>query len=62
LDFDANRSSVTSTDLTPYRYVHFATHGFLNTQYPELSGLVLSMVNERGEPVNGYLRLQIFKT
>ena len=38
--------------------MHFATHGLLDTQYPELSGLVLSMVNERGEPVNGFLRLQ----
>jgi CHAT domain-containing protein/Tfp pilus assembly protein PilF len=58
LDFGANRTTVTNTDLTQYRYVHFATHGLLDTQYPELSGLVLSMVNERGEPVNGFLRLQ----
>ena len=58
LDFDASRITVTGTDLTQYRYVHFATHGLVDTEHPELSGLVLSMVNERGEPINGYLRLQ----
>ncbi len=58
LDFEANRATVTSPDLAQYRYVDFATHALLDTQYPELSGLVLSTVNERGEPVNGYLRLQ----
>ena len=58
LDFEANRATVSSPDLTQYRYVHFATHGMLDAHYPELSGLVLSMVNERGETVDGYLRLQ----
>lgn len=58
LDFDANRATVTSSELKRYRYVHFATHGLVDTKYPELSGLALSMVNERGEPINGFLRLQ----
>jgi CHAT domain-containing protein len=37
--------------------VHFATHGLLDSERPSLSGLVLSMVDERGARQNGYLRL-----
>ena len=58
LDFEANRATATSAELAQYRYLHFATHGLVDTQHPELSGLVLSMVNEDGKPVNGFLRLQ----
>lgn len=56
-DFRANRETATSADLANYRYVHFATHGILNSEHPELSGIVLSLVNEKGEPVDGFLRL-----
>src|SRR5262249_38147223 len=45
LDFDASRAIATNPVLGQYSYVHFATHGFLNTAHPELSGLVLSLVN-----------------
>jgi CHAT domain-containing protein len=58
LDFEANRATATSAELSQYRYLHFATHGLVDTQHPELSGLVLSMVNEEGKPVDGFLRLQ----
>jgi CHAT domain-containing protein len=37
--------------------VHFATHGLLHSEHPELSGIVLSLVNENGQPVDGFLRL-----
>jgi len=57
LDFQANRSLVVGDALGPYRYIHFATHGLLNSQSPELSGLVLSLVNEQGESQLGVLRL-----
>ena len=56
LDFVANRATATSPDLSQYRYVHFATHGFLNSQHPELSGIVLSMFDEQGTPQDGFLR------
>jgi CHAT domain-containing protein len=56
LDFDASRDAVTSADLKSYRYIHFATHGLLNNTHPELSGLVLSMVDRQGEGRNGFLR------
>jgi CHAT domain-containing protein/tetratricopeptide (TPR) repeat protein len=57
VDFDASREAVLSRPLAQYRTIVFATHGLLNTQYPELSGIVLSLVNERGEPRDGFLRL-----
>jgi len=57
LDFNANLQTATSPELGEYRIVHFATHGLLNSRHPELSGIVLSLVNERGEPIDGFLRL-----
>jgi CHAT domain-containing protein len=55
LDFAASRATATSAELSQYRYVHFSTHGLLNSVHPELSGLVFSLVNERGEPQDGFL-------
>ncbi|MGB6168805.1 MAG: CHAT domain-containing tetratricopeptide repeat protein, partial [Geitlerinemataceae cyanobacterium] len=55
--FDANRQIATSPDLDRYRLLHFATHGFLNSTHPELSGLVLSLVDRQGNPQDGFLRL-----
>jgi CHAT domain-containing protein len=57
LDFQADRVMATSDELSRYRIVHFATHGLLNSQHPELSGLALSLVDERGRPQDGFLRL-----
>ncbi|MGB7922688.1 MAG: tetratricopeptide repeat protein [Pyrinomonadaceae bacterium] len=56
LDFEANRAMATSAELAQYRFVHFATHGFLNSVHPELSGIVLSLVDERGAEQSGFLR------
>ncbi len=55
--FQASRTRVTSADLSRYRIIHFATHGLLNSAQPELSGLVLSLVDEAGQPQDGFLRL-----
>ncbi|HEX7999269.1 MAG TPA: tetratricopeptide repeat protein [Pyrinomonadaceae bacterium] len=55
-DFAASRQTASSAELAQYRYVHFATHGFLNSLHPELSGIVLSMVDEKGAPQDGFLR------
>lgn len=54
-DFGANRALITSGELADYRIVHFATHGFLNTVRPELSGLILSLVDAQGRPQNGFV-------
>ena len=56
LDFAASRDTATSAELSQYRYVHFSTHGLLNSVHPELSGVVFSLVNERGEAQDGFLR------
>jgi CHAT domain-containing protein len=55
--FDANRRSVIDGWIADYRIVHFATHGIVDTRHPEMSGLILSLFNARGEPQDGYLRL-----
>jgi CHAT domain-containing protein len=57
IDFAANRKTATSSELGQYAIVHFATHGLINNQHPELSGIVLSLVDEQGHPQNGFLRL-----
>ncbi len=58
LDFRANRKVAMSDELSQYRIVHFSTHGLLDSRHPELSGLVLSLVDEAGRPQEGFLRLQ----
>lgn len=60
--FDANLALITNgTGLSTYKIIHFATHGWLNPDHPELSGILLSMVDEQGRPRNGVLQMhQIF--
>jgi CHAT domain-containing protein/tetratricopeptide (TPR) repeat protein len=57
LDFTANRATVLGGGLRRYRFVHFATHGVVDSRRPALSGLILSLFDERGAPQNGYVRL-----
>jgi tetratricopeptide (TPR) repeat protein len=56
VDFEASRDAAMSAELGQYRYLHFATHGLLNSERPELSGLVLSLVNKDGALQDGVLR------
>jgi CHAT domain-containing protein len=56
LDFSANRGMVARAELGQYRYLHFATHGLLDSERPTLSALVLSLVDDRGNPQDGFLR------
>ncbi|HEU0185520.1 MAG TPA: CHAT domain-containing protein, partial [Blastocatellia bacterium] len=58
LDFEASRTTALRPELGEYRIVHFATHGMLNNVHPELSGIVLSLVDKEGLPQDGFLRLQ----
>ncbi len=58
LDFDASLQTALSETLSHYRIWHFATHGLLDAKSPELSGLVLSLVDHAGHPVSGYLKIQ----
>ncbi|MFB2880738.1 CHAT domain-containing protein [Floridanema aerugineum] len=56
-DFSASRLTATNPNLAQYRIVHFATHGLINSINPELSGVVLSLVNDKGVDEDGFLRL-----
>ena len=56
LDFRANRAIATGGELSKYRYVHFATHGYLDPTRAGLSAIVLSLFDEQGKPEDGFLR------
>ena len=56
LDFTASRETVFKSKLDQYRIIHFATHGLLNSQHPSLSGIVLSLYDEQGRPIDGFVR------
>jgi CHAT domain-containing protein/Tfp pilus assembly protein PilF len=56
-DFEANRATVMKLQDEQYRIIHFATHGDLDTEHPELSAIVLSLFDSQGRDLNGFLRL-----
>ncbi len=58
LDFAANRQLVLGGELRHYRIVHFATHGLIHAETPQLSGLVLSLFDQQGKAREGFLRLR----
>lgn len=57
LGFEAQRPIVFDPNWGQAQFIHFATHGFVNTETPELSGIVMSLLDENGNPQNGFLRL-----
>jgi CHAT domain-containing protein len=57
VDFEANKQRVMAAGLSQYRLLHFATHGVLDNENPELSGLLLSRIDEDGRPKDAFLRL-----
>ncbi len=58
LGADASRQLVMSGRLSNYRILHFATHGFLDSDHPELSGLALAQFDAQGRRVDGFMFLQ----
>jgi CHAT domain-containing protein len=57
LGFDATRDLVVSAPLRDFRMVHLATHAVVDTRHPELTGIVLTLLDRDGAPVDGFLRL-----
>jgi CHAT domain-containing protein/tetratricopeptide (TPR) repeat protein len=55
--FEATKQRFVSDRMSDYRILHVATHGLLNVEHPNLSGVILSMVDEHGRTVNGFLRM-----
>ena len=51
---EASESNIERKDLKPYRVLHVATHGLLNAQRPQFTGLVFSLVGNSNE--DGFLR------
>ena len=54
LDLKASEDDVKSHDIQNYRVIHFATHGLLNADRPQFTGLVLSLVGNKNN--DGFLR------
>lgn len=56
--FAANRDQFFQTNLSEYQILHFATHGLVDENRPELSGLVLSRFNKQRERLKELISLQ----
>ncbi len=54
LDLDANEDSLATKDISKYRIIHVATHGLLNAERPQFTGVVLSLVGNKN--ADGFLR------
>lgn len=55
--FDANLSAAMGPGLGHYQVIHFATHAVANDKHPELSGIILSLVDEQGRSQQGFLQI-----
>jgi CHAT domain-containing protein len=55
LGLDASESELEARDLRGFGVLHFATHGLLNTERPQFTGVVLSLVGNRAG-ADGFLR------
>ncbi|MEK6334616.1 MAG: CHAT domain-containing protein [Acidobacteriota bacterium] len=53
-DLNASEDNVRSRELTNYKVVHIATHGLLDTERPQFTGVVLSLVGNKTS--DGFLR------
>ncbi len=53
--FEATRDAVMSGLLADFRFLHFATHGVLNTAHPKFSRLVLSRFDREGHERDGFV-------
>jgi CHAT domain-containing protein len=54
LDLDANEDNVVTRDMSKYRIIHVATHGLLNAERPQFTGVVLSLVGNKTH--DGFVR------
>jgi CHAT domain-containing protein len=57
LGYEATKEAAMSGLLRGFNTVHFATHGTIDTEHPELTAIVLTQVNRQGVPQDGYLRV-----
>lgn len=55
--FQANKAVAMSAVFGQHKILHFATHGIINNEHPQLSGVVLSLIDQQGNAERGFLRL-----
>lgn len=55
--FEADRVVALNGELGQYKIVHFATHGIVDIENPEMSGIVLSLINREGKSKDGFVQL-----
>jgi len=56
LGLDATRDNVLAKNLATYRFVHIASHGFMDSTVPQLSALVLARFGWQGSIADPYIR------
>jgi CHAT domain-containing protein len=54
IDLNANEDNIRARDISNYRVVHIATHGLLDAERPQFTGVVLSLVGNKSN--DGFLR------
>jgi CHAT domain-containing protein/tetratricopeptide (TPR) repeat protein len=54
VDLNASEDNVRSHDMTGYRFMHIATHGLLDAERPQFTGVVLSLIANKTN--DGFLR------
>jgi CHAT domain-containing protein len=54
LDLNASEENVETRDTNKYRVIHIATHGLLDAERPQFTGLVLSLIGNKTQ--DGFLR------
>ena len=57
IGLDATRARLLSFDWSNYRFIHIATHGIVDAQFPDLSALMLGSYDARGDAVDGAVRV-----
>jgi CHAT domain-containing protein len=55
--FDADRTVALSAELGKYKVLHLATHGMVDVENPEMSGIMFSLVNQEGKTKEGFVQL-----
>jgi CHAT domain-containing protein len=54
---DATRARLLALDWSRYRFIHIATHAVVDPQVPDLSALVLGSYDQKGQRVDGAVRV-----
>lgn len=57
-DYQANLGNISDSDLNRSKYIHFASHAIFGRSNPKLNGIVLSLVNEQGKDIDGFLSFE----